>query len=234
MRISVVLLAIACAMALPACQQKPATTAAAADSGPQAVVQAIYAAAAPHLEQTPTPVSAIPMTADLAQGVQRASDEADKRNEPFIDGDLAANCQDCSGFSNLVITTPTPPVNGRAVVEARFKVAGDDNVVQWDMVETPQGWRVDNIRSPDGYNLRTSIQMELSEPPESCADERGAQAAAVLVQECTQVSPATHPPCNAQNACQIIQDEISRGCGLLTGAKPAFCGTPAAGGGKGG
>ncbi len=44
-----------------------------------------------------------------------------------------------------------------------------------------------------------------------------------LVNECLQVSPATHPPCNAQNACSLIVDEIKRGCALIGQGAPGFC-----------
>jgi len=216
--------ALVVAIALGACQPAATTT----QAGPEEVVAAIYAAGAPHLADKPTTADDIPMTPDLQQGVARASAEADRRNEPFVDGDLAFDCQDCSDFSALAITTTMPPANGRAVVEAHFNITGENRVVIWDMAQTAQGWRVDNIRSPDGYNLRGSIQEELTPPPQSCEEERGAQAAAALVRACMQVSPATHPPCNAQNTCAMIQDEIIRGCGLLTGAKPPVCNTPPA------
>jgi hypothetical protein len=52
-----------------------------------------------------------------------------------------------------------------------------------------------------------------AEPAEkSCAAEIGAKRAKILVQRCIQVSPATHPPCNALNPCAMIKDEIARGC----------------------
>ena len=58
---------------------------------------------------------------------------------------------------------------------------------------------------------------------ESCWSERG-DAAKSLVEQCLDVSPATHPPCNAENACDLIESEISRGCGLLDGkTRPKFC-----------
>jgi len=59
----------------------------------------------------------------------------------------------------------------------------------------------------------------------SCRTEIGEKAAARLVRQCIQVSPATHPPCNAGNSCQLIRGEIQRGCGLLTRAAnaPKFC-----------
>jgi hypothetical protein len=33
----------------------------------------------------------------------------------------------------------------------------------------------------------------------------------------------THPPCNGQNSCSLIIDEIKRGCGLLQQNIPTFC-----------
>jgi hypothetical protein len=58
----------------------------------------------------------------------------------------------------------------------------------------------------------------------SCVASLGAAQAQKLVDRCLQVSPATHPPCNGQNACSLITDEIRRGCGLLaSGGAPAFC-----------
>ena len=61
-------------------------------------------------------------------------------------------------------------------------------------------------------------------PEKSCAKSVGKQVANELVRRCQQVSPATHPPCNAQNSCKVIEDEIQRGCGLLGEKAPAFCG----------
>jgi hypothetical protein len=44
-----------------------------------------------------------------------------------------------------------------------------------------------------------------------------------LVQQCQQVSPATHPPCNVANACELMIDEIKRGCAMIDKNAPAFC-----------
>lgn len=60
--------------------------------------------------------------------------------------------------------------------------------------------------------------------PLSCRDEIGVRASAVLVERCRAVSPATHPPCNADNACGLIRDEIARACALYApGEIPAQC-----------
>ena len=57
----------------------------------------------------------------------------------------------------------------------------------------------------------------------SCNESIGLAKAHRLVEQCLMVSPATHPPCNAANTCDLIQDEIRRGCALLQKDAPAFC-----------
>jgi hypothetical protein len=58
---------------------------------------------------------------------------------------------------------------------------------------------------------------------EACSQAVGTERANRLVQECLDVSPATHPPCNAQNSCILMIDEIKRGCSLLGNKAPIFC-----------
>jgi hypothetical protein len=65
-----------------------------------------------------------------------------------------------------------------------------------------------------------------SAPPSStgtCLNAVGIERSRQLVNECLQVSPSTHPPCNAQNACSLIVDEIKRGCALIGQGAPGFC-----------
>ena len=59
----------------------------------------------------------------------------------------------------------------------------------------------------------------------ACSADIGAAASAKLVQRCIAVSPATHPPCNAQNECALIQGEIDRSCAMYgpNETKPAEC-----------
>jgi hypothetical protein len=54
----------------------------------------------------------------------------------------------------------------------------------------------------------------------SCEEEAGPELAAVYVEHCLDVSPATRPPCNAENSCELIQGEIARGCALLESDSP--------------
>lgn len=58
---------------------------------------------------------------------------------------------------------------------------------------------------------------------QSCREEVGSEEAQTYVQQCLEVSPATRPPCNEENPCQLIWDEISRGCAMLGNDKPGFC-----------
>lgn len=64
---------------------------------------------------------------------------------------------------------------------------------------------------------------------QSCRQTAGPQRSQEMVRQCTEVSPATHPPCNASNPCDLIVDEIRSGCARLAepdaGIRPpAFCG----------
>lgn len=58
---------------------------------------------------------------------------------------------------------------------------------------------------------------------QTCTAEVGAEEAQTYVDQCLEVSPATRPPCNAENACQLIWDEIARGCAMLGEDAPDFC-----------
>jgi len=59
----------------------------------------------------------------------------------------------------------------------------------------------------------------------SCKESIGGNLAQILVQQCINVSPATHPPCNASNSCGLIFEEIDRGCDILgkDGNKLNYC-----------
>ena len=65
----------------------------------------------------------------------------------------------------------------------------------------------------------------LGEADRTCRDTIGEAASARLVARCIAVSPATRPPCNADNVCALIQDEIDRACGQYGPgeARPAEC-----------
>jgi len=56
-----------------------------------------------------------------------------------------------------------------------------------------------------------------------CDQQIGKAAAKHLADRCLMVSPASHPPCNAANACEMIRDEIKRSCDLFGADKPKEC-----------
>lgn len=62
---------------------------------------------------------------------------------------------------------------------------------------------------PEGPEMKAE-RVEVSETP--CRTAIGETAAARLVERCIAVSPATRPPCNAANPCDLIQGEIDRSC----------------------
>ncbi len=59
----------------------------------------------------------------------------------------------------------------------------------------------------------------LANAEQSCNDTIGPRAAAVLVKDCVNVSPATRPPCNAANSCKLVLSEILRSCSLYPDMK---------------
>ena len=106
--------------------------------------------------------------------------------------------------SNAALAAPAPPAPA-ANASANAAAAGsEEGDVMADRERGPQ---------PSAEEERT----------QGCAGEIGLPAARRLVEQCTQVSPATRPPCNTSNNCALIRDEIERSCGLLKEDAPAFC-----------
>jgi len=67
------------------------------------------------------------------------------------------------------------------------------------------------------------IVMATAVSAQSCRQAAGLERSRELVRQCLQVSPASHPPCNAVNSCDLIIDEIKRSCTMLTTEVPDFC-----------
>ncbi|MGD9914456.1 MAG: hypothetical protein AB7S80_10275 [Rhizobiaceae bacterium] len=72
--------------------------------------------------------------------------------------------------------------------------------------------------------LAASLFATLPALAQSCLDDLDAEQVQTMVDQCIEVSPATRPPCNGENPCELIVSEIVRGCAMLSGSdKPAFC-----------
>lgn len=203
------------ALAVAACAPQAA--------GPDAVVREVYATATQAIEEGRVPYDYIPMTDELQAAIEQGSQLAQQNNEPFLEGDLATGCQDCQSLTDLAIEVTSPPANGAATVEARYTLDGQDAHVIYAMRQTDEGWRVDNISGPGGYDLRESVSRYIADASRSCEEELGAEAAQRLVARCIALSPATHPPCNARNNCSMIQAEIDRNCQPGGSTLPAEC-----------
>ena len=80
--------------------------------------------------------------------------------------------------------------------------------------------------APPQEEVDPTVAAAPSGPAASCLDEIGPTASARLVERCIAVSPATRPPCNAANPCEMIQGEIDRACEMFAPGenRPAECG----------
>ena len=75
-----------------------------------------------------------------------------------------------------------------------------------------------------GEEDAAATEAEAAAPDGSCLAELGEEAAQTLVDQCINISPATRPPCNALNSCDMIRGEIARGCGFGdTSDNPDYC-----------
>lgn len=81
------------------------------------------------------------------------------------------------------------------------------------------------VDAPPQEEVDPAVAMTPAGAPVSCLNDIGAEAAQRLVDRCIAVSPATHPPCNVANPCEMIQGEIDRSCAMYAPgeAKPAQC-----------
>ncbi|CAL4867481.1 hypothetical protein MMA231_01738 [Asticcacaulis sp. MM231] len=74
-------------------------------------------------------------------------------------------------------------------------------------------------------NLTEELAPSSTATDGTCLSDIGKVAADRLVKRCIMVSPATHPPCNKSNPCDMIQNEIDRSCAMYgpEEKKPAEC-----------
>jgi hypothetical protein len=100
---------------------------------------------------------------------------------------------------------------------------GPQTTSRWEKIET----ELQQISSAFGVAYPTAENPRGVTPygaDASCRQSVGSERANRMVQDCLAVSPATHPPCNAQNSCSLIVDEIRRSCSLLQArSAPALC-----------
>jgi hypothetical protein len=114
-------------------------------------------------------------------------------------------------------------------VPAMLSTAGQIEKFMTDLKLDPQATGWDKIRTDLN---QVSNAFGIASPAAAAGEDQntipcvqavGAGRSKKLVEECLQVSPATHPPCNSQNSCQLIISEIKRSCSLLQKNQPSFC-----------
>jgi hypothetical protein len=93
----------------------------------------------------------------------------------------------------------------------------DPQATGWDKIQAD----LKQVSGAFGVAMPAAASAQSDGVP--CIQAVGAERAKKLVDECMLVSPATHPPCNGQNACALITDEIKRGCAMLQQNVPSFC-----------
>jgi hypothetical protein len=109
----------------------------------------------------------------------------------------------------------------------RSNQLGSDVTTRWNKIEAAMqqvlsAFGVSTVST--AYDDPRGITPGTKSDGGSCTQSAGPERAQRLVHECLQVSAATHPPCNAENSCVLIIDEIKRGCALLDARNaPAFC-----------
>jgi hypothetical protein len=95
---------------------------------------------------------------------------------------------------------------------------------EWNKIRTEVSEIANAYGMPQPFDQDNGSMMPMgSNNSDSCLQSAGAVKANQLVNECLEVSPATHPPCNAQNSCALIISEIRRSCALDGANAPAFC-----------
>jgi uncharacterized protein len=105
-----------------------------------------------------------------------------------------------------------------------------EEVVQ-SLVVTQKAWLAhrnacgtDRACIRQAYLLRTAALSAGNNTKDTpCQDVVGAEQAAVYVKECLAVAPETHPPCNAENACELIVSHNITRCREFGPGAPLFC-----------
>lgn len=78
-----------------------------------------------------------------------------------------------------------------------------------------------------GFSVVALTLGVTSASAQSCRQTAGMVQAQMMVRQCAQVSQMSHPPCNVENSCDMMVEEINRGCDTLLkelpAHAPAFC-----------
>lgn len=133
---------------------------------------------------------------------------------PAVEGQTIS----CSSDDGGRHTCPLDTAGGVQMVKQRSGAPCQQGY-SWDFdqrgIWVDHGCRADFLVGADGGRMGRHER--------ACFRSVGQDRANELAQQCRQVSPATHPPCNGENSCKLITDEIRRSCQLLGKDAPGFC-----------
>lgn len=132
-------------------------------------------------------------------GCQRGEPAQPESAKGSTDGDVIEATTMKTGEAPLASQTPTPPVSRGGPQPAPEQPLREASPV----LDNGPGL----TRIPEAWDMKPG-------DVQNCRDALGEAASKRLVERCIQVSPATHPPCNAANPCALIQGEIDRACAM--------------------
>lgn len=158
-------IAVLCLFAAACSSEQPVSLA-------ETTVIALYQPLVVSKGEDSTPLTSIPMTPEFDALTKQAARAAGE-DFPVFDFDPAGLCQDCSGFADLKVAPAdanavATAAEGHTLIQASFRIPpAPTRTVYWDLVETPAGWRVDNILA-EGFSLR-----QITEDAVAAVDTQG-------------------------------------------------------------
>ena len=127
----------------------------AAESEPEAVIRTIYERYSP--EDAPSGLEERTFSPSLLKAWNEVEETADAAGEVGVDWDVFIDAQDLDAVTD-VATKFTAASPDKGTVSVTFTVFGESKTMDYAMVETTEGWKIDNISwGPDREDLRATL-----------------------------------------------------------------------------
>ncbi|RUT95429.1 DUF1311 domain-containing protein [Mesorhizobium sp. USDA-HM6] len=169
------------------------------------------------------------LSARLSSADQQRLRDAQRAWIPFRDKECAFRTQpyaDGSVYSSLVETCKAELTKARlAQLQHQLQCPEGDLSCVPQAAGVPKPATAGAAPATAGAAPATATPSQASKnDARPCVQSAGKAKSDQYVSQCIQVSPATHPPCNGENACSMMIDEIKRGCAMIGNDNPpAFC-----------
>ncbi|HZP21084.1 MAG TPA: hypothetical protein VFB16_12855 [Bauldia sp.] len=136
-------------------------------SEPEAVILGIYSQYSP--DKWPTDAEQTTFSPDLWAKWKEVQDAADAADDVGVDFDVFLDAQDTDTVTDIS-TKFTPDGADKGTVEITFTAFGEKRTIDYAMVKTDKGWKIDNIDwGNDEGNLRetlAAIRKDQLNPPQ--------------------------------------------------------------------